>query len=150
EELLHGEEHEFRMTAQLILVSRFEKGDRSSREQIYKLYLRNTAYINNWDLVDVSAEYIVGPWLEDKMEKMEVLKKLALSDSLWEHRIAMMATFTYIKKGRPEAALQIARLLLNDPHDLIHKAVGWMLRETGKRCSTEQEEIFLKQYYHRM
>jgi len=79
-----------------------------------------------------------------------VLKKLAGSESLWERRIAMLATFAYIKKGKPETALQIAQLLLNDPHDLIHKAVGWMLREIGKRCSTEQEEIFLRQYYHHM
>lgn len=150
EELLHSKEHEFRMTALLILLAQFGQGDGNVRERIYELYLRNTAFINNWDLVDVSAEYIVGPWLEDKKERIKVLKKLALSDSLWERRIAMMATFAYIKKGRPEAALQIAQLLLNDPHDLIHKAVGWMLREIGKRCSLEQEEIFLRQYYHQM
>jgi len=150
EKLLQSKEHEFRMTVLIILVDQFKKGNEETRKKIYELYLRNTKWINNWDLVDSSAEYIVGGWLEDKKEKMQVLKKLAKSKILWERRIAMLATFAYIKKGNCEEALQIAELLLKDTHDLIHKAVGWMLREVGKRCSLEQEENFLKKHCQQM
>lgn len=150
EELLHSPVHEHRMTALIILVHQFQKGHQEAQKAIYDLYLRNTKSINNWDLVDASAEFIVGPWLENKKNKMQVLQKLARSKSLWERRIAMLATFAYIKKGQPEEALQIALLLLSDEHDLIQKAVGWMLREIGKRCTVEDEELFLKKYYKQM
>ena len=149
EELLQSEEHEFRMTSLLILIYQFQKGGEDIRKKIYEIYLRNSNWINNWDLVDVSAAHIVGEFLDNKTEKIRELKKLAHSKLLWERRIAMMATFNYIKKGNHEEALQIAEILLNDPHDLIHKAVGWMLREVGKRCSMQEEEFFLKKYYQK-
>lgn len=149
-QLLHSPEHECRMCALLILVAQYKKGTEKERENIYTLYLQNTKWINNWDLVDASAEHITGPWLEDKKEKMKVLSNLAKSKSLWERRIAMLSTFNYIKKGNAKESLQIAKILLKDEHDLIHKAVGWMLREVGKRCSVLEEEIFLKQHYNNM
>lgn len=150
EKLLHDPVHECRMTALIILVQQFRKAGKGQQEEIYELYLRNTQHINNWDLVDASAEFIVGPWLEDKSEKMQVLQELARSQSLWERRIAMLSTFAYIKKGQPGPALKVAQWLLGDEQDLIQKAVGWMLREIGKRCSAEVEESFLKKYYRQM
>lgn len=148
--LLQSPEHEFRMTALLILVAQFKKGTEKKQQEIYALYLHNTTWVNNWDLVDSSAEYIVGPWLENKPDKRLVLKKLAQSESLWERRIAMLATFCYIKKGNSKEALEIALILLHDKEDLIQKAVGWMLREVGKRCSMQIEEDFLKKHYQQM
>ena len=111
------------------------------KKNIYDLYLASTAYINNWDLVDLSAQHIVGSYLDGK--ETSVLTRLALSRSLWERRIAILATFHFIGLGDSLEALRIAELLLRDPHDLIHKAVGWMLREVGKRCSLEAECEFL-------
>lgn len=146
--LLQSKFHEERLMALLILVHQFKRTDVLRREEIYKLYLAQTKYINNWDLVDISAEHIVGGFLEDKPK--DVLYKLACSVSVWERRIAMLATFHYIKKGQSQVAFKVAELLLHDTHDLIHKAVGWMLREIGKRCSQEIEEIFLRRYYHHM
>jgi 3-methyladenine DNA glycosylase AlkD len=104
------------------------------------------ANVNNWDLVDGSAEFIVGPYLEDRPEKLTVLTRLADSKSIWERRIAMLATFAYIKKGKPETALVIAEQLLYDQHDLIQKAVGWMLREIGKRVDRAPLLAFLDKY----
>lgn len=150
EALLQAPEHEFRMTALLILVQQFRKGDEKTQKNIYEFYLKNTAHINNWDLVDASAEHILGPWLEDQPHKMDTLSKLATSKNLWERRMAMLSTFYYIKNGNANEALEIAKILLHDQHDLIHKAVGWMLREIGKRCSIEVEEDFLQQYYLQM
>jgi len=109
--------------------------------------LDNTQYVNNWDLVDSSAHLIVGPYLEDK--NRAILNKLAISDSLWERRIAIMATFHFIKKNQYEDAIRISEELLNDREDLIHKAVGWMLREVGKR-DPAVEVAFLKKYYQQM
>jgi len=142
--------HEYRMTALIILVAQFKKGKDKQRKEIYDCYLAHTNYINNWDLVDASAEFIVGPWLDGKSEQMKILEALAKSKSLWERRIAMLSTFTYIKKGQPLAALVVAEWLLRDDQDLIQKAVGWMLREIGKRCSIEVEEVFLKKHYRQM
>ena len=133
DELVKSEYHEERLTALLIAVKKFERGDAKVKKDIYDFYLRNTGYINNWDLVDLSADRIVGAYLEDK--DRGVLKKLAVSKSLWERRIAMLSTFNYIKKGDSETAFEIADVLLMDDHDLIQKAVGWMLREIGKRCN---------------
>lgn len=149
-QLLQSPEHECRMCALLILVEQFKKGTEEEKEKIYTLYLKNTKWINNWDLVDASAEHIVGPWLETRKEKMKVLKTMAKSISLWERRIAILSTFCYIKKGSSKEATEIARLLLTDKEDLIHKAVGWMLREIGKRCSVIEEEIFLKKHCNKM
>jgi 3-methyladenine DNA glycosylase AlkD len=141
ETLLHSRVHEERLLALMLLVQRYQKGDPAARDRIYRLYLANTACVNNWDLVDLSAEHIVGPQLEG--ESLAVLDRLAASASLWERRIAMLATAHYIKQGNPAPTLRIATALLHDRHDLIHKAVGWMLREVGKRCGDDYLTTFL-------
>jgi 3-methyladenine DNA glycosylase AlkD len=142
--LLTAPYHEFRLVALLILIHQFRRQDPAGQKQIHELYLAHTAYINNWDLVDLSAEHLVGAYLAER--SLMPLKKLARSQLLWERRIAIIATFHFIKQGDAEPTLQIAALLLDDEHDLIHKAVGWMLREVGKRCSQAEEERFLEQY----
>jgi 3-methyladenine DNA glycosylase AlkD len=147
-QLLKSKIHEERLVAVLILVSWFEKGDENTKEDIYKLYLDNTEYINNWDLVDLSASKIVGAFLFDKSRG--ILYRLAESDSLWERRISIISTFYFIRKGQCEDTIKISKLLLNDEHDLIHKAVGWMLREVGKNCSEKTLTGFLKKHYKRM
>ncbi|MCB0404028.1 MAG: DNA alkylation repair protein [Bdellovibrionales bacterium] len=128
--LLKSPWHEERLLALFLMVGRYrrEPGDRGA---VYKAYLGHTGYINNWDLVDSSAEHIVGPYLADRSKAP--LKRLARSKSLWERRIAVLATFHYIKQGDFKDALALAAQLLRDEEDLIHKAVGWMLREIGKR-----------------
>jgi 3-methyladenine DNA glycosylase AlkD len=148
EQLLNSPIHEERLTTLIILVRQFQQSDEATQKTIYDFYLTHTARINNWDLVDSSAEFIVGPWL--KHRDKAILQKLAKSDLIWERRIAMLSTFHYIKQGQPDEAFAIATLLLHDPHDLMHKAVGWMLREIGKRCSREIEEAFLVQHYRNM
>lgn len=145
--LLHSDFHEERLTALFILIHQYEKGDDSDRKTICRLYLDNTAYINNWDLVDSSAYKILGHFLETHDRK--ILYKLAQSDLIWERRIAMMACLHFIKNEDFEDALKIAEILLNDTHDLIQKAVGWMLREIGNR-DRDQEESFLREYAHKM
>jgi 3-methyladenine DNA glycosylase AlkD len=145
--LLTSRIHEERLLALLMLVRRFERGEDSIRQQIFDLYLNNTSTVNNWDLVDSSAPYIIGPFL---MKKSRVLLyRLAKSKSLWERRIAIMSTFHFIKNGEFSETLKVAEILLADPEDLIHKAVGWMLREIGKR-HLQTEERFLKKYYQKM
>lgn len=140
--LLHSQVHEYRLTALLIMVHQFEHAkDKKLREKIYKLYLANTRWINNWDLVDSTAPRIVGAWLGPKA--LPVLKRLARSKNLWEKRIAIISTLYLITKGEATPALVIAEMLLNDSHDLLHKATGWMLREVGKRCSEKQLTNFL-------
>lgn len=146
--LLRSKYHEERMTALFILVGQYKRGDEAAKEKIFRMYLANTRHINNWDLIDQTAEHIVGKYLEDRPKTL--LYKLARSRSLWERRIAILSTFAYIKEGRCDETLKIARILLNDGHDLIHKAVGWMLREAGKKCSMKKEEAFLKRYYMAM
>jgi len=146
-ELLHSKYHEARLLALLLLVKQFAKGSESEKEKIYQLYLNNTRFINNWDLVDLSAEHIVGAYLFDK-EKTPLFQ-LAESETLWQRRISMIACFHYIKKNQFGQALLLAKMLLHDEHDLIHKAVGWMLREIGKR-DQEAEEGFLKEHYQFM
>ncbi len=146
-ELLHSEYHEARLLALIILVNRFKRSDPTAQEAIYRLYLADTAYINSWDLVDSSAEHIVGAWLFER--ERSILHTLAKSKLLWERRIAVMATFHFIKQNEFDETLFIAELLLGDSHDLIHKAVGWMLREIGNR-DREVEEKFLKQHYKSM
>jgi len=146
--LLKSKIHEERLIALLILIFQFEKGDARKKEQIFLLYLKHTAFINNWDLVDLSAEKIVGAYLDGRSK--EILYSLAQSESLWERRISIISTFHYIKQGKYDDTLAIAGILLGDRKDLIHKAVGWMLREVGKRCSEEAEEIFLRKHHHEM
>ena len=145
--LLHSHVHEERMLAILMFVRNFKRGDDGARKQIYELYLKSTEFINNWDLVDVSAEHIVGAYLMNRSKRP--LYHLARSKMLWERRIAIMATFHYIKQREFSEALKIARMLLADPHDLIHKATGWMLREIGKR-DVKTAEAFLKKHYQEM
>jgi 3-methyladenine DNA glycosylase AlkD len=147
EKLLRSEYHEIRMFSLLILVYRFSRKNDKEKEEIYNIYLSNTQYINNWDLVDSSAHHIVGAYLENR--EKTVLYDFALSDSLWERRIAVISTFHYIKKNIFKDALSIAELLLYDREDLIHKAVGWMLREIGNR-DLDIETRFLKFYYSKM
>jgi 3-methyladenine DNA glycosylase AlkD len=135
--------HEERLVALLILVRQFTRGDDRLRKTIYQLYLANTALINNWDLVDTTAEHIVGAFLVHRSRAP--LRKLARSPIVWERRIAILATFHYIKRGEVDETLQVAATLLGDSHDLIHKAVGWMLREVGKRNPASERE-FLDRY----
>jgi len=146
--LLHNPWHEARSLALLIMCLAYAKGTDETRKNLYEAYLGNTRYINNWDLVDCSAEHVVGAHLESRSRMP--LKKLARSKSLWERRIAIIATFRYIKKGEFGETLQIAKILLNDDHDLIHKAVGWMLREVGKRGGQKEEEKFLQKHLKTM
>ncbi len=146
--LLNSSLHEERLTALIILVGQFKKADEKGRERIYRFYLKNAARVNNWDLVDSSAHHIVGAHLEGKSHA--ILKELARSPMLWERRIAMVATFYHIHKGRSEPALSIARMLLKDEEDLMHKAVGWMLREVGKRASLADLEAFLRRHHQEM
>jgi 3-methyladenine DNA glycosylase AlkD len=145
--LLESDIHEERLLALLILVSKYVKGNETAKKEIYKLYLNKTTFINNWDLVDGSAHHIVGDYLMDKNKAP--LYSLARSEDLWERRIAVLATFYFIKHGKYEETLKIAEILLTDREDLIHKAVGWMLREIGKRDMIF-EEMFLKQHYKEM
>ena len=145
--LLRSLIHEERLTALLILVENFRKADETEKTEIFNLYLKNTKYINNWDLVDLSASRIVGEFLKDK--PVDILYTLAKSKSLWERRIAIISTFQFIWEGRFAETLKISKILLTDRHDLIHKAVGWMLREVGKR-SFKTEEGFLKKHYKKM
>ncbi len=146
-ELLRSHWHEARLLALLLLVDAYARGDADTREGIYRLYLGSTRYINNWDLVDTSAPHIVGAHLADGDH--EVLETLARSDSLWERRIAMLATQHFIRRGEFGTALRVAEMLVDDGHDLIHKAVGWMLREVGNR-DRAAEETFLRRHHRTM
>jgi 3-methyladenine DNA glycosylase AlkD len=142
-DLLHSEYHEERLLALLALVRSFQRGDDSTRHRIYQLYLRETRFINNWDLVDLSAYHIVGGWLLTR--DRSVLGDLASSKVLWRRRIAVLATFAFIRAGQFDDSLRLCRQLLADDHDLMHKACGWMLREVGKR-DLRVLEAFLKQH----
>ena len=145
--LLKSKIHEERTLALMILVHQFAKADESHRQQIYDFYFAQMRFINNWDLVDGSASYIVGPFLLDRDRKP--LYILAASASVWERRIAILSTFYFIRQYDFADALKIARLLLDDKHDLIHKASGWMLREIGKRDQPALD-AFLKKHYLQM
>jgi len=147
--LLESRIHEHRLTALIILTNKYKKAKKNALEKrrIYEFYMKNTKNINNWDLVDLSAPKIVGDFLSK--EGTEILKMLAKSDSVWERRIAVISTFTLIKNRSLGDSLAIADMLLNDEQNLIQKAVGWMLREVGKR-NTEVLKIFLKQRYKEM
>ena len=142
--LLHSKFHEERLLAVLMLVQLFKSGDKSVEKQVYDLYLENTEFINNWDLVDISASHIVGAHLHEKDKAP--LYNLVQSKNLWERRISIISTFYFIRQNEFDDTLKIAKILLNDKEDLIHKAVGWMLREVGKR-EIELEEEFLQEHY---
>ncbi len=151
ETLLQSEIHEYRLCSLFVLIAQFEKADEKRQKEIFKFYLKNAKRINNWDLVDLSAPNIVGKYLSGKKAlERKVLYKLAVSHNLWERRIAVLATFEFIRQGESKDIFAIAKTLLKDEHDLIHKAVGWMLREVGKRISEGEEEKFLKKYYRQM
>jgi 3-methyladenine DNA glycosylase AlkD len=145
--LLKQKVHEVRFMAVVILVLKYQKGGAKEKEAVAKFYLRNLRGINNWDLVDLSAPQILGDYFFEKDKA--VLYKLAKSKNIWERRIAIISTFGFIKKGNFFDALKISEILLNDRHDLIHKAVGWMLREIGKR-DKKVEVKFLDKYARKM
>jgi len=152
ETLLKSKIHEERLIALLILVHNFSRGDEDIKKQIYDFYLSNTKFINNWDLVDLSAYKIVGLYLLNRGPVKNIpfiLVKLAKSKSVWERRIAVISTFQFIKNNRLSESLKIAQILLQDDHDLIHKAVGWMLREVGKK-DLKTEIGFLDKHYKKM
>ncbi len=131
EKLLHSSFHEERLTALLILVYQYPKSPPEDQRKIYEFYMENLDWINNWDLIDITAQHIVGSWLLDKPR--DILYELAKSGRLWDRRIAVMGTFQFIKNGDFNDTIEICDILMNDSHDLIHKATGWMLREIGKR-----------------
>jgi len=141
--LLSSKIHEYRLVALLILIRQYGKGNKREKKEIANFYLANARFINNWDLVDLSAPHIMGDYLLDKDRAL--LFKLVKSDNLWEKRIAIMATFAFIRNNQFEDTFRIAKEFLHDKHDLIQKAVGWMLREVGKR-NQAKEEKFLKKY----
>jgi len=144
--LIKSKVHEERLTALFVAVYKYKKFQ--IKKEIYQWYLKNAKQVNNWDLVDSSAPYIVGDFLKDK--DRSVLFKLAKSKNLWEKRIAILSTFAFINQGEFKDTFKIAEILLSDTHDLIHKAVGWMLREVGKRVSQKTEEVFLQKHYQKM
>ena len=147
EKLITSKYHEERLIALLILVERFKKASEDEKDKIIKFYLKNRKGINNWDLVDLSAPKILGEYLLNKDRK--ILFRFAKSKDLWEKRIAVLSTFTFIKNNDFNDALKIYEILVNDKHDLIHKAIGWMLRELGK-IDLKTEENFLNKYYKSM
>ena len=150
DQLIRSKYHEERLAAVLILVSKYQKGDLNEKNDVYDFYLSHTKFINNWDLVDLSAHYIVGAHLFSNKDRQKILKNLAKSMFLWERRIAMISTYYYIRKGEYKLVFDIAEILLFDKHDLIHKAVGWMLREVGKHGGEEVLENFLNRHLSHM
>jgi 3-methyladenine DNA glycosylase AlkD len=145
--LLKNKIHEFRLTALFILIDQYQKSDKKFKKEIFNFYLKNKKGINNWDLIDLSSPNIIGNYLIDKDKS--VLYKLAKSNSLWDKRIAVLSTFAFIRNNKFEDSLKIAEILINDKHDLIHKAVGWMLREVGKK-DLKIEEEFLRKHHKKM
>jgi 3-methyladenine DNA glycosylase AlkD len=145
-QLLAAATHESRLTGLLILVYKFEKANQEQQTEIVDFYLANTSRINNWDLVDLSCHQILGSYLVDHPQKRTLLDQLADSKNMWEQRIAMVSTYAFIKNNQLEYTFEIAQKLLNHPHDLIHKAVGWMLREAGKRNQAQLERFLQKNY----
>jgi 3-methyladenine DNA glycosylase AlkD len=146
-QLLQSKIHEDRLISLLILVDKYQKADDYEKEKVYKFYLQNRQHINNWDLVDLSAPKIVGQHLLDR--EKEILYKYARSTKLWEKRIAILSTATFIKNEEFTTTLELSDILLYDDHDLIHKAVGWMLREVGK-LNMKVLENYLKPRYNNM
>jgi 3-methyladenine DNA glycosylase AlkD len=146
--LLGSKVHEHRLTGFLILVEQFNSRDARAKRAIYTFYMKNSERANNWDLVDLTADKIVGEYLLDKDK--DILQRMARSSNLWKRRIAIVSTFAFIKKGMFEDTLKIAEMLLGDEHDLMHKAAGWMLREVGKRGGLAELEKFLERHRKEM
>lgn len=149
-ELLMSGWHEERLTALIIMVNQFKKSGPTKQEELYDFYLAHTNQINNWDLVDTSARDIVGGYVYQHQELLPVLDTLAASDLLWERRIAIISTYYFLMKGEPDLTIKLSKTLLHDNEDLMHKAVGWMLREMGKRCDRQLLTNFLNQHAHEM
>ncbi len=147
EQLLDSPYHEHRLTGLIILVYKYEKAQDEEKGKIIDFYIKHKHRANNWDLIDCVADKLLGKYLIDKDKSL--LYELATSQSLWDRRIAIITTFEFIKNDKFDDTMRIAELLLQDKHDLIHKAVGWMLREVGKR-NQEIEETFLKKHYKQM
>ncbi len=145
--LLPAKEHEVRVMAILLLVDKFKQGTADERRMVYQSYLEHSEYLNNWDFVDLSAYHIVGPYLRQRSRRP--LYQLAKSQDMWERRIAIVATLAYIRDRDFDDALALSELLLNDREDLIHKPVGWMLREVANR-DLKTAEAFLDQHHHTM
>jgi len=145
--LIKSKYHEERFLGLIILVNKYSKSNNEIRNQLYKIYVSSFKYINSWDLVDVTCSHVIGKHLMDK--DRSILYTWAKSEDLWTKRIAIVSTHCFIRKNDLQDTFKIAEILLNDNHDLIHKAVGWMLREAGKR-DLEKEEIFLKKHYNTM
>ena len=146
--LLRSPYHEDRLVALLVLVRMYARGDEATRKRVARAYLANLKYVNNWDLVDCSAAPILGAHLQRRSRAK--LHALARSPSVWERRVAMIATAQFIRSGESSEAIRIAETLLNDEHDLIHKAVGWMLREIGDRSDAQTLRTFLDRHAARM
>ncbi len=146
-EILRSKIHEHRLSALFILVHKYQKGDEHTKKRIFELYLWNLKFVNNWDLVDLSAPNIVGGYLLNRNRK--ILFKLVKSRNLWSRRVAILATYTFIRQNDFKDTLRLGKILLSDNHDLIHKAVGWMLREVGNRNSRLLKE-FLRQNSRQM
>lgn len=147
-ELLQSEWHEVRLCALLMMCKRFKKGDRATRKDIFNYYIENTERINNWDLVDLSAPTIVGGYLMDKPR--DLLYRMAESELLWDNRIAIVATLAFIKHKDSDDTYRLALKMMNHKHDLMHKAIGWMLRESGKRDDDRRLFNFVDEYRKRM
>ena len=145
--LLSSPIHEERFVALVIMVDQFRHGSPAHQTKLHRLYISKMKFVNNWDLVDTSAPTLVGDYLTNRPRT--VLKTWARSKNLWKRRVAVLATFSFIRDNDFKDALFLAKVLLNDPHDLMHKAVGWMLREVGNR-HRPTEEAFLKQHYQKM
>ncbi len=141
QKLLDSKFHEFRLSALLILVKKYQKSDQVNRDKVFNFYLKNIKNINNWDLVDISCHHILGHYLFDK--KRDILYNLAVSNDLWAKRIAIISTFYFIKNNDLVDFFKLAKILIKDKHDLMHKAVGWMLREAGKRDVKKLEQFLL-------
>ncbi len=153
ETLLKSKIHEFRLIGLLILVDQYEKStDKVRKKKIMDFYLAHADRINNWDLVDLSVYKILGDFLlaEKTEPARRILDKMAVSDNIWERRMAIVSTFAFIKYGKTEETFRLAVKLLEDKHDLIHKAVGWMLREAGKRGGVDKLRAFLDIHYKKM
>jgi 3-methyladenine DNA glycosylase AlkD len=149
-QLLGSRYHEERMAACVIMADQFPKADETGQRALKDAYLKQVGRgINNWDLIDVSCHKVVGAWLATHPKDRKLLDRLAKSDNLWERRVAIVSTFGLMRIGELDDCMHIAKLLLKDEHDLIHKAVGWVLREVGKR-NIKLEEQFLQQHYQKM
>ncbi len=149
EELLHSKFHEERLLALVILTYKMKKAQENEQKDIANLYINNTKYINGWDLVDISSHHILGKYVLEHENEKDILYKFAKSNNLWQQRISIVSTWIFIKEGKYEDTLKIAEILMNNKQDLIHKAVGWMLREVGKK-DFDVEYNFLAKNYKKM